>query len=233
MGYSATIRQYTSISHIQAAAIMARQTSAAERDWGGTGGPKFDELGWNQIVANATGTVFLGVAFVEADVNELLEDCSEGSIEGASRKGLGSTVRNAIGALLPHHQRDPVYGKWRHILRAAGVQPPVDAEREWRFLVRLRNDLVHARPEDVTVASTIPEIPVTVHSLETECRARFAPNPKVIGDGGFLGKWLGGPCAWWAIATALAYADSCWTQLGQIPPYEHIRGRLTQESPTT
>jgi len=228
MGLAATLRQYTSISHVQTAALLCRQTAKAQEEWSGTGGPTFDELGGQAVIAYATGTVFSAVAFVEANVNELLLDCSDGALEEPSRKALGPSLCKTIGSLWPGPPRWPTVAKWRDILQTVGKTPGLTVESDWIALNRLRNGLVHAKPESVTVMSNIPEIPETIHSLESLCKGRFEKNPKVKGRAGFLLEYLAYPCSRWAVQTAVAYADHVWYALGTSPPYEHVRARLAQ-----
>lgn len=228
MSLAVTTREYTSISHIQTAALMCRQTRVAQDAWLGTG-PTFDEIGWQAIIGNAVSTVFGSVAFVEAGVNEFLKDCAEGKHGEPSRKAIDQDLRRQIGALWAPSvkQRWSPRTKWRRILALDSKAPKTDLEQDWDFVCVLRNGLVHSQPEDVTVTSTIPEIPQTKHSLAELCNSHFAPNPKVRDAGSyFLWDWLAHPCAEWVFGCALAYSDHLWGLLGAPTPYEHVRARL-------
>lgn len=226
MGFAAEIRQYTSISHAQTAALMCRQTKTAENAWSGTGGQTFDEDGGQAVIAHAVCTVFSAVGFVEAGVNELLLDCRDNVLLERLREALGTATCNTIGKLWPGPSRWPTETKWRDILASVGKKPDPTIESAWRVLNRLRNGLVHAKPESVTVMSTISEIPETTHSLEDLCKAQFAKNPKVFGRAGFLMEYLAHPCSHWALTTAVDYVDHLWQELGVAPPHEHVRGRM-------
>ena len=63
-------RCYYSINHVQSSALFARSSRAIENSWNG----KFSDELFAQHRAYVTGSIFAGVSFLEATINELFAD---------------------------------------------------------------------------------------------------------------------------------------------------------------
>lgn len=103
---------------------------------------------------------------------------------------------------------------------------PRDASpyQDVKLLVDLRNALVHYEPETVFNFSDDDKNNGTQHKFEKKLRGKFEPN-RLTGPGNpfYPDKVLGAGCARWAIASAVAFADSFFEKLGIPCMYDHVR----------
>jgi hypothetical protein len=230
------IRTYASFQHLQSASILERATRQAQDAWGGRE-PTWDQEGLAAIVANATGTVFCAVAFLEASINELYIDAlgHKEEIVRAGRTKLLERRPALLSDLAAAWPRVPkgVLAKYAWAVGSVeGTAAWADDPRvqQAALLIRLRNWLTHARPETHVVFSEIPEMPVTVRPLEEELGRHIQPNPKWGNVRPDMNAYLAHPCAAWALRVSLSYADAFWETLGVPAPYEPVR---PPESPST
>lgn len=189
----------------------------------------FDLLHRAMVLAAITASV----SFLEAAVNELFEDATDG--HGVTGDGyLAALAPTTIAAMATEwrrtgHGRDnSVRDKYELLLTTSstsaldlGARPAQDLT----LLVILRNTLVHYLPDD-TAADV-------VHHLERKLRGRFETNRLMLGSGN--GWWpdhcLGAGCAGWAVQSAEAFADAAFGQVGIVPNYARHRGTPWFEGP--
>lgn len=225
---SLTTRTYTSIRHLQSASVLADATRSAEEAWGGIG-PTWDEKGLVKIVANATATLYCGVAFLEASINELYLDAIERERFEVKHQWTRLTARHPsllsdLAIIWPQvERRTPLVEKYQRAALAAGARLDGAHVTDVATMVRLRNWLTHAKPETHVVSSDIPDLPITKRPLLEELAQRFAFNRKWGDAGRTMDAALASPCATWALHSALGFADRFWASLGIDPPYEHVR----------
>lgn len=155
------------------------------------------------------------VAFLEALVNELLEDCHgehPGHIEVLNeelRRKLGEYWRISGG-------NDSILSKYetvRNLAGQSGYDRGGDPYQSANLLVKLRNWQVHFKP--TTIWGSEP------HSLQKQLQGRFTESPLMSGTGNpwFPDKALGGSCARWCLTTVRAFADDFVTSLSYTPNY--------------
>ena len=109
--------------------------------------------------------------------------------------------------------------KWQWLLERCGHDrlergaPPI---QDAALLVRLRNALVHFKPEDIAADEE--------HELEKGLRGKFADNRLMEGSGNpwWPSHGLGHGCIEWAACSARAVADRALEDVGVSPNYRRI-----------
>lgn len=223
-----TTRTYISIRHLQAAAVLAEATRRAEDEWPAIG-PTFDEQGLVRIVANAIGSLYCSVAFLEASISELYLDSLEREEFLQKHHWAKLTARHPdllmkLAETWPKvERRTRLVDKYRRAKEAAGLPATMAAEGDVAAMVELRNWTTHAKPETNVVSSSIEDLPVTKRPRLEAVLVRFERNRK-WGDAALsTDAILSAGCARWAVRSSLAFADDFWNALGIQAPYDHVR----------
>ena len=181
--------------------------------------------------------VMLSVAFLEAAINEVLEDAEGGftSLCGKIRAlPHGPDLGTLSASKYVDIDRGRLLDRWQLVLET--LRLPVLASGDALFnnatlLVRLRNRLVHARPAVSRDVGTSSARSASHGDLETQLRGRFPPNPRAgAGDADFPDRLLSAGCAAWAVHAAVALADAFFGRIGIKPPYDHVRSELPPAS---
>jgi hypothetical protein len=83
-------------------------------------------------------------------------------------------------------------------------------------LIKLRNMLVHFRPETASAAD--------IQGIEKQLASKFDENPLMAGAGNpyFPDKCLGAACAQWAAWVAKSFVDEAFSRLGVQPNYQRV-----------
>jgi hypothetical protein len=178
---SATVKTRTNyaVPHLLSAATFSRRLGEIETRHSGQDFGPF----WDEILAHATATVFLAVAGLESYANELFIDMNQ-NFPGV-RQELKSTLDKFDLALLLRQAST----------RVAGVESfqSVDA------LVRLRNALMHFKPEWE---------PAKHKQLSSELRSFFKPSEFLASDPGvFPRAWASHDCTIWAVNSVLSFIE--------------------------
>ncbi|MEZ4554043.1 MAG: IS1595 family transposase [Dehalococcoidia bacterium] len=160
------------------------------------------------------------VGFVEAMINELFQDAADGHGDPNSNYliPLPETVREGMRIYWRSTKGgwSETLGKYEQLLELAsagsldhGSQPYQDA----RMLIRLRNTVVHYRPE--TSYSD------DVGKLERRLQGKFTGNRLMQGSGNpwWPDHCLGAGCAEWAHTAAKRFVDHVVDRLGIDPNY--------------
>lgn len=170
--------------------------------------------------AYVLGSVQAAQGFLEGMVNELFQDAHDG--HGTTGDGyLAPLSRQAQermrlvwestgqGFLAPLEKYQVLLASVGLARLDTGAQPFQDAA----ILVKLRNALVHYRPESVAADDA--------HLLERQLRSRFPENRLMEESGNpwWPSHCLGYGCAEWAHRTAKALADRVVDQIGVRPNY--------------
>ncbi len=203
------MRNYFSTYQLWSAELAAAQAAAFERDF--TGKVPVFSIEQRSYVMNA---VFMSVAFLESAINEILQDIVDehdsytGPVDPVIRRcitvwwGQSEGQGRAAGSILD---------KYQSLLAFYGL-PALDKGRnpyqDVDFLVRLRNELMHYKPEMVGGEEQ--------HRWDKKLSKKFAPNPLLAGSGNsyFPDHCLGSGCAAWAVQSVKAFADAYFTTLG-------------------
>lgn len=221
---SMSFRQYLSISHLSAAALFSQRTTKLESVL--TLGDSTSHDGIREHQACVVTSIMLSVAFLEASINELWADCSEGfdplRIEGLQN----SEVMGALWRKSPL-KRSTMLEKYELALEL-NARPALSRDtspyQDVKLLIDLRNALVHYEPETIFGFNDDYENRGTEHKFKKKLRGKFEPN-RLTGAGNpfYPDKVLGAGCARWAIASAVAFTDSFFEKLGIPCMYGHVR----------
>ena len=212
-----TLRSYFS-SHL----LWTAQREAAlagEMEAHVAGRSRFDVKHRGHVLSS----IVASAAFLEAMVNELYQDAADDHappdgyitpLSASCRRLMAELWRLTDGGVLKAIQ------KYEMLLAFAdapaldrGAQPYQDAA----LVIRLRNAILHYRPEDVSVADE-------AHAMEQRLRGKFDDNALMTGSGN---PWwpdhsLGHGAATWAHRAVKALADHVSDELGIEPNYRRI-----------
>jgi hypothetical protein len=170
--------------------------------------------------AYVTGALVSSVAFMEAAINEILQDAAE------NHQSYTAPLDQETQALLAafwrlmedRGSRFPILDKYQFALSCSrqvqfpkGENPYQDAA----LLIRLRNELVHYKPKTLGRSDT--------HKLD-DLKHKFPPSKLMEGTGNpyFPDKCLGYGCAEWAVNSSKNFADSFFEKIGVVPNYQRV-----------
>ena len=208
------MRCYFSTYHLWAAELAAAQASAFERDF--TGRIPVFNIEQRSYVTNA---VFMSVAFLEAAVNEILQDIVDdhksytGNIDPVIRRCISVWWNQSEGQ---GRAAGSILDKYQALLDFYGLPRMKKGENPYQnahLVVSLRNELMHYKPE--TLGGDVE------HDVAGKLRTKFKPNPLLNGSGNpyFPDHCLGSPCATWAVTSVKALADTYFGTLNITPNY--------------
>ncbi|AUH68648.1 MULTISPECIES: hypothetical protein [Gordonia] len=207
---SVGVRNYRSGINLWSAKRAASECAKIEEECAGTGKTS---IALNAVSTNA---VLLSVAFMEAFVNEMIDDLASSSETAISSRCKGIDPA-AIGAFKELWQgpakldRASLLAKFQVSLIAAaknpfdrGAQPYQNADN----LITLRNSLVHFKPEW--------QMDNTDHKLEKRLKGLF-PDSRIFPEG--ISPWypnacLATGCATWAHESATKFVDTWCNKMG-------------------
>lgn len=193
-------RSYFSTQHLWAARHLAHL--AAEYEGKNASRAPMASIQHRVYVITAVSEA---VAFLEATVNEVLQDAHDDHHSYVGTLGVKRIAAlRAYWATLNRGQ-SYVLKKYTKALALCGANPLSDTDPRHEnaaALVDLRNALTHYRPASVSTSDP--------HPLDAKLRGRFAPN--LLRDSNPQGPFypdhaLGAGCAQWAVNTATSFAD--------------------------
>ncbi|GAC85335.1 hypothetical protein GP2_033_00700 [Gordonia paraffinivorans NBRC 108238] len=207
---SVGVRGYRSTQHLWSAKRAARECSEIEDRIAGTNAADI------ALESCATNAVMLSVAFMEAAVNEVLQDLAEAEPGRVSHrcKGIEPEAAPLIRALWvtpARLERAGILEKYQVALTATR-KPEFDTStnpyQSAVKLIALRNALVHFKPE-WQMDDDEHKMFKMLKGLFPE--SRVFPNP--------VSPWyphvcLASGCAEWAHKTATAFVDEWWVRMG-------------------
>jgi hypothetical protein len=181
--------------------------------------PRFDI----QQRAYITSAILSAVAFLEAAINELCKDVVDkhesyiAPLDTDSRMWI--TVYWDLIEGKDHSSSRNILQKYQDILKYCGKDQFLSGAEPYQdvaLVVRLRNALMHYKPE--SYGGDIQ------HELSQKLRNKFAENP-LAGpeDLDFPDKYLGSPCAAWAISATKNLACQFFQKLGVSPNYQRVK----------
>jgi len=221
---SISSRHYLSISHLSAATLFSQRATNLEPAL--TLGDPASNEGLREHMACVVTSIMLSVAFLEATINELWADCSEGFDLARLRDIQSHRVMAALWDKSPL-KKATMFEKFELALELnAKPELPRGASpyQDVKLLVDLRNALVHYEPETILSFSNGDKMQATNHAFEKKLRGRFELN-SLTGQGNpfYPDKVLGAGCARWAVASAVAFADAFFETLGLPSMYGDAR----------
>lgn len=209
---SVSMRSYLSTHMLWGSSHFAGLAKTVES--GFTGALRFDV----RQRAYTISAVLAAVGFAEAAINEFFQDAADGHVSYIAPIG-----EQAWAAMVAYWRESKGYGsiieKYQVALGLAGrvpLSPGSEPFQSFALLIKLRNLLVHFRPETASAEDT--------QAIEKQLAGRFESNPLMDGAGNpyFPDKCLGAGCAAWAGPVAKAFADEVFSRLGVEPNYQRV-----------
>ena len=165
--------------------------------------------------------VFAAVGFLEALINEQFQDAHDGHRSSISNLGQEANSRMAL-VWQTTGGRGQVLEKYDWSLAAtdrAQMDRGGEPYQSARLVVKLRNDIAHYRPEQVSAAWEHP-----MNAL----RGRFPENRLMSGSGNawWPDHCLGAGCVAWAASSAERFANHICAAVGISPNYQHLEKSL-------
>jgi hypothetical protein len=204
----AVVETHFNVQHMVAAAIFARKVREIETTHDhqkglGSGEPYYAHRGY------VTGAVLSAVASLEATINELFIDAQHK--DPYTFEGADPEFAPLLAEVWEGIERNSTLVKYQIALILAR-KPPFDKGdskyQEATFLIRLRNALVHYKPEWDTDQREHKKI-------EDRLKSRFELNPFTIPTDAFFPKrCLGHGCAEWAVKSGKVFINEFFDRLG-------------------
>lgn len=212
---NATMRTRVNLSlhHLFAACRFATRLQAIEQEHLG------QEFGgfWEEALHNALGVATLTVATLECYANEMY---FEGSI-------LGNALTPAAA-----HELAQLIDK-ESVLRKYSMALAVRADKQLDFgcdpvqnvdaLIRLRNAVVHFRPEWFGEEGKHQK-------LSKVLQHRFSPSPFLLNEPIFPRSWASASFATWALNSTVSFLDHFYAEIGLVCPLDQFRTQLSSLS---
>jgi len=195
---SVRMRTYYSIHHIRSAAQFARSSKMIEASYSGN---FTDEL-FNEHRAYVTGAVILATSFVEATINELFSNASEGTSE--QTKEMRTETLDLLVSVwkLPKIERLSILEKYQLALTLAKRElfdKGASLYQNAHLLIALRNELVHYKPTWVGGDIDLTKLQRQLQAL------KFSLNPLMPNNPFFPDQCLSHGCAKWAVEASLLF----------------------------
>ncbi len=221
MSVNISSRHYLSISHLSAAILFSQKATKLETTL--TLGDPLSDDGLCEYNACVVTSIMLSVAFLEAAINELWADCGEDycaeQIKSISHRKIMAALWNKSPL-----KRSTMLEKFELALEL-NEKPSIPKDtgpyQDVKLLIELRNALVHYEPE--TMYDFGYNKNDTEHKFEKKLRGKFDLN-RLTGPGNsfYPDKVLGAGCARWAVASAIAFADCFFNNLGISSMHSNI-----------
>jgi hypothetical protein len=211
---TAAVRSYFSSQHLWAAKHFVQLAADFER--GHAGESRLSV----QHRAYVMGAISESVAFLEAYINELYQDATDGTA------GAADGLPPDMVRLMREYWRSTDRGKSIEVMkkydmaRVFAGHPTADASRrpndDVKYLIKLRNWLIHYRPK--TISDEKPE------TVIDHVRTRFAENPLLgpAGESWFPNHALGSGCGDWAVRSVRAFTDEFSATVGSLATYQTV-----------
>ena len=180
-----------------------------------------------ELRGHVLSAVIHSTAFMEATIGEVLQDAHDDHHSPKIDKVDARTIDNwkalwtaldggSSGSALPH---------FRAAMLAARLSAPDEGAQPWqdaKLLVRLRNHLIHYRPE-----AAFADDP---QKLVLNLSNRLQPSPTTANEGG-VGRFLSAECARWSVEGATSLVEYFTELTGVIPNYLQTLEDLRRMNP--
>ena len=207
---TARTRMNLALHHLLAACRFAARTYELEQ---GNSGQPFGGF-WEEILHNSLAVATLTVASLESYANEMY---FEGSILGDS---LSPAAAAEISTLI---DREPVLKKYSLAL-AIRAEKRLDfgssAVQNADALVKLRNSVVHFRPEWFGEQQSHEK-------LSRLLQHRFQPSPFLPNEPLFPRSWASASFAFWAVQSSVAFIKNFYAEIGLPCPLDQFDEQIT------
>lgn len=208
---TARTRMNMSLPHLLSACFFSRAVCDLE---GANLGKRFGSF-WQEILAHATASIFLTVASLESYANELFADRD---------KNFPNIPSEILLKLWELYDQKPILEKFdlALLLRTAGsVDRGCSPAQDVYLLIRLRNALVHFKPEWFGEQEEHAK-------LANQLAGRFTRSPFFgVDEPLFPRGWATHGCTAWAIGSAVDFIDTIERQAGLASRLDKFRARLT------
>ncbi|MBD2093603.1 hypothetical protein H6F90_00340 [Trichocoleus sp. FACHB-591] len=190
--------------------------------------------------ACVTSAIFSSVAFLEATINELFAEVVE-LPNGYHAAQLNPDIKLLLANLwkvdvqnvnaktaTSYNLIDSIrtLEKFQIALSISKKQvldPAASPYQDIKYLVSMRNTLMHYKPQKIVSQSNIPSIPVTekingLNFAALESANKFEQNPLFEGGNAYFpDRCLGYGCAQWASNSSFNFVQKFYLQLGVVP----------------
>jgi hypothetical protein len=226
------------LDHIKAAARFARMSAAIENAYDGDQLNSFWNTDRDGNRAYVVASIFAATAFLETTINELFADAVAG-YESEIRKHdpeCATLLARMWQLEIPRTATYPILKKYQVALALAKKElfdAGTSIYQDVYLLTTLRNYLIHAEPEDITLF-TIGDIEPhksTSRKLSEGLKGKFPINRLMenFGNPFFPAKCLGHGCAKWGVESCVKFTDEFFSRLGLKAPYDAFRDTLKAE----
>lgn len=235
LGFRLSTKHSYSLSHIRHAAFFTRNSDSIEKEFGK------DLYGFGLAFhsdnqAFVTAAIFSTAAFLECTMNEFFSEIAEGSNKEFSNL-YGSEIEQQINQLwnmeIPRTASYPILKKYQIALTICKKElfnPGDSIYQMVDLLITLRNYLIHAEPEKITlfIVGDIEPPKILYRKLSEGLKGKFPTNRLLENTGNpfFPDKCLGHGCAEWAIKSSLKFTDEFFARIGLIPSYSSMEKLL-------
>jgi hypothetical protein len=182
-----TLRMNYAVPHLVSAAMFSRRVGDIETAHLGQGIGPF----WEEVLAHASACIFLAVAGLESYANELFADWEQ-NFPGKSNEEVKKRWK----------ERDSIFAKLDNALIIRGKCALNRGEERYesaRDLVKLRNALVHFKPE-------WDDKQVKHKMLSCQLRKHFKPSFFIPNDPGLFPRaWASHDCTVWALNAVVRF----------------------------
>lgn len=218
-----------SVEHLRAAACLARKSWELEQEYDANAPPAV----LTEHRACIVGAIMLSVAFLEAAINEFFLDACMGQL-GRGKEFDDAAVKAVADAWRGWNcggKRVSTLEKYQRALALTGHERFDEGRLPYQdayLVTKLRDALVHYKPEPVTVWATDPR-EVAQQEIEKKLRSKKLPENPFVGSGGqpyFPNRCLSYGCGRWAIHSVVNLTDKFYNIVGLQPPYERVRPEL-------
>jgi len=195
--------------HLKAAAYFAKR--AAEIEAEATLTTSLSEETRSQHRAYVTGAIFSAVAALESSINELYLEARDNNPH--TLKELDSKKVASLAAIWPQTKGHSTLHKYQKALLTIGASKFNGKQSPWRdteSLIKLRDALVHYKPEWDNELDIHKEIEIHLRNKFNECV--FVDSNSLW----FPHKCLGSGCAKWSVDTITVFMHE-FCQRAQIP----------------
>ena len=215
MPINVSMRVYYSSYHLWAAKEFSENALSIENNH--TGKPKFD-IKHRALISNS---ILSSVAFIEAAINEIFKDASDGHLSyiemmPQNKIQLISGYWNETEA---KNKYISTLNKYQLVLEFCGIEKFDKSNSIYQnasMAIRLRNSLIHYKPESLSVNDN--------HKLSSQLIGKFPKNKlmETSGNPFFPDHCLGYGSAKWACNAVESFADTFFEKIEVKPNYQRV-----------
>lgn len=212
---TATARSRTNLAlhHLFAACRLSARINQIEVE--NTGQP-FGQF-WEEILQYSLGVAMLSVAALESYANEMY-------FEGAVlTPGVNAVAAAEISEIVDREQILKKYAIALSITSAKRLDMGSSSVQDAAILIRLRNAIVHFRPEWFDDQDQHDK-------LSKQLASKFQPSAFLPNEAIFPRAWASHSFTVWALRSTVAFLDHFHSEAGLPTPLEKFRSRLSSLS---